>query len=109
MKLQPRSVPNPDSLSALIDYLCTNHPHLISVLSSQASAEFDAELESILEEAVDYLERNANHLASLSEEAISTFLVAYLNKPGLRVTQEAHSKRKYCRSSSSLIWAGDLP
>jgi hypothetical protein len=91
MKLQPRSVPNPDSLSALSEYFRVNHPHLISVLCLQTGAEFDTGLESILEEAIDYLERNANHLASLSEEAISAFLVAYLNKPGLRVTQEAHS------------------
>jgi hypothetical protein len=38
------------------------------------------------------LVKNANHLVDLSEEAISAFLIAYLNKPGLRVTQETHSK-----------------
>ncbi len=80
-----------NSLSAFIEYLRTRHPELPKILLSQTDEEFDEGLEMILEMAVDHLERNANHLVALGEETISAFLVAYLNMPGLRVTQEAHS------------------
>jgi hypothetical protein len=82
---------NSDSLLALINYLNAKCPQLLKVMISQNDAEFDEGLEDLLERAADSLERNANHLAKLDEEAITAYLVASLNMPGLRVTQEAHS------------------
>jgi hypothetical protein len=78
---------NPDSLLALVD----RYPEFIKIAASQTDEQFDEGLEGILEETMDYLERNANHLSPLNEEAISAFLVAHLNRPWLHVTQEAHS------------------
>ena len=80
-----------NSLLALVEYLKKHCPEMISILASQTDAEFDLGLEGVLEKAADYLEKNANHLMALGEETISAFLVAYLNMPGLRATQEAHS------------------
>ncbi|MFN8489967.1 MAG: hypothetical protein U0350_20440 [Caldilineaceae bacterium] len=40
---------------------------------------------------MDYIERNAGYLNSLQEDAISCFVVAYLNVPGIRVTQQTHT------------------
>src|SRR5437588_2521976 len=80
-----------NSLLALVEYLKKHCPEMISILASQTDAEFDLGLEGVLEKAADHLEKNANHLMALGEETISAFLVAYLNMPGLRATQEAHS------------------
>lgn len=80
-----------NSLLALVEYLKRHSPEMLNILASQTDAEFDLGLESVLEKAADHLEKNANHLNALGEEAISAFLVAYLNMPGLHVTQEAHS------------------
>ena len=80
-----------NSLLALVEYLKKHCPEMLSILASQTDAEFDLGLEGVLEKAADHLEKNANHLTALGEEAISAFLVAYLNMPGLRATQEAHS------------------
>jgi hypothetical protein len=82
---------NQNSLLAFVEYLKKHCPEMISLLASQTDAEFDLGLEGVLEKAAVHLEKNANHLNTLDEEAISAFLVAYLNMPGLRVTQEAHS------------------
>lgn len=84
---------HPDSLAELIDQIRSRFPGLesLKLLTSQTDAEFDNALETLLEQAVDYLEKNANHLNGLNEEAISAFLVAFLNTPGVRVSQETHS------------------
>ncbi len=82
---------DPDSLLALFDLLLVKYPGFMKIVASQTDEQFDEGLEGILEMAADHLEKNANHLAPLNEEAISAFLVAYLSMPGLRATQEAHS------------------
>jgi hypothetical protein len=82
---------DPDSLLALFDLLLEKYPGFMKIVASQTDEQFDEGLEGILEMAADHLEKNANHLTPLNEEAISAFLVAYLNMPGLRATQEAHS------------------
>jgi len=80
-----------NSLLAFCEFFRTRHPELLNVFASTTDGEFDIGIEGLLECAVDHLEKNANHLATLKEDAISAFLVAFLNMPGLRVTQEAHS------------------
>jgi hypothetical protein len=82
---------DPDSLLALFNLLLEKCPGFLEIVASQTDEQFDEGLEGILEMAANHLERNANHLVSLDEEAISAFLVAYLNMPGLCATQEAHS------------------
>jgi hypothetical protein len=82
---------DPDSLLAFVDYLRARNPELLKILCSRTDEEFDEGMEGIFEKAADHLEKNATYLAPLNEEAISAFLVAYLNMPGLRAVQEAHS------------------
>ncbi len=85
---------NQDSLAALIEQISIRLPDLagLRILASQSDNEFDDALEGILEQAIDYMERNANNLKNQNEVSITTTLVAYLNMPGLRVSQETHSK-----------------
>lgn len=84
---------SPDSVAALIDYGEKKFPDaFIKILCSLNDTEFDEALEGILEKAVDYLEKNANFYAEDKEDKITSVLVAYLSFPGLRTTQQAHSK-----------------
>ena len=72
---------------------------------SQTDTEFDDALEGLFEQAVDYLERNANHLNTLDEEAISAFLIAFLNIPGVKcITGDPFERscRHYHRSGDFL-------
>ncbi len=80
-----------NSLLSLVEQLRRNAPELIGLLCSRNEEEFDKSLEGVLQRAVDHLEKNASLLAGLREEGISAYLVAFLNMPGLRAIQEAHS------------------
>lgn len=84
-----------DSLVGLVDQLTTRCPqlHLLKMLSAGSEADFDSALEDLLEAAVVHLEKNARYLANCNENAITAFLIAYLNMPGfLRALQEDYSK-----------------
>jgi hypothetical protein len=83
-----------DSLREMVDQIRMRYPGLepLRLIISQTDAEFDDALEGLFEQAVDYLEKNANHLNKLDEEAISSFLIAFLNMPGVKVSQETHSR-----------------
>lgn len=80
-----------NTLLALYEHFSSKYPNFLKILLPASDEDFDAGIEDLLEKALDHLEKNANHLAALGEEAISAFLVAFLNMPGLRVVQEAHS------------------
>jgi hypothetical protein len=83
--------PDLDTLLALFDYLKASHPGHLKILLSQTDEEFDAGLEEVFEGAADHLEKNANHFEQDGEEKLSAVFIAYLNRPGLRALQEAHS------------------
>ena len=84
--------PNPDSIVQLADQVRNRiSDEYIKILASNSDMEFDDALERVLERAVDYMERNANHLFPLDEDAITAFLVAFLNMPGLRASQQTHT------------------
>lgn len=80
-----------NSLVTLAQFLMAKHPLLPKLLCSQTDQEFDAGLQGLLESAVDFLERNAGLLHQQSEDQITCSVVAYLNLPGLRVTQQTHT------------------
>ena len=80
-----------NTLLALYHHFSSKYPNFLKILLPASDADFDAGIEDVLEKALDHLEKNANYLAALGEEAISAFLVAFLNMPGLRVIQEAQS------------------
>jgi len=83
---------HPDSIVALADQLRSRiSDEYLKLLCSESDSEFDQVLEGILERAIDYLERNANFLNGLNEDTITAFLIAYLNMPGLRATQQEHT------------------
>ncbi|HZE70017.1 MAG TPA: hypothetical protein VE135_10895 [Pyrinomonadaceae bacterium] len=80
-----------DANSLLAYFDLTSKP-AIGLFCARSEEEFDRCLESILERAVDHIEKNANFLCEQREEGISAYLVAYLNIPGvIRAIQEAHS------------------
>lgn len=86
-------VTNPDSIAALIDLAERKFPNaFVRVWASMSDAEFDDAFESMLEGAVDHLEKNANFYYDDDEDKITAAFVAYLSMPGLRVLQQSHSK-----------------
>ncbi len=81
-----------DSWLEVTKFMEQNCPGILWVFVAKTDNEFDLGLEGLLEKAIIHLEKNANHLFNLGEEAISAFLVAYICMPGLRAVQEVHSK-----------------
>ena len=83
-----------DSLSTFVDHLRAMFPNLgaLKILFAQTDGEFDEALELLLEHAADHLERNANLLGNLGEDGLTAVLIPCLNKPGVRVSQQAYTK-----------------
>src|ERR1051326_6406387 len=83
-----------DNLADLVDELATRIPEattLLKLLISNTDDEFDELLERIFEDAIDHIERNANHLVDDNEEKISAYLSARLSILDiLWATQETH-------------------
>jgi len=59
--------------------------------TARTEQEFEEAFTALLQQAVAHLERNKVNFNSLGEVALTAVIVAFLNIPGLKVTQEEHS------------------
>ena len=67
-----------DNWLEVTKFMEQNCPGILWVFVSKTDEEFDLGLEGVFEKAIIHLEKNADHLFPLGEEAISAFLVAYI-------------------------------
>ena len=66
-------------------------PEFIDLITAEDAGQWDSAIDSLLQMAVDHLERNKKHLHSLGEDGLSAFVVARLAVPGLHVSRETYS------------------
>lgn len=66
-------------------------PEYFDLLTAGTEKEFEDAFTALLQEAVAYLERNKDNFKKPKEVALTAVVVAFLNMPGLRASQEEHS------------------
>jgi hypothetical protein len=82
---------NSGSLADLIERLKNKAPEYIDLFAAETDEEFETAFLSILQAAVQHLEKNKKNFSSLSEEGLSAALAGVIIMPGLTVTQETNS------------------
>ena len=80
-----------NSALELIDLLKSKVPELVQLLCADTDQKFDDAVDAFVERAVIHLEANSKSFIDLDEVGLSGVFAAYLNMPGLTVTQETHS------------------
>ena len=80
-----------DTLAYYAELIQRKAPEYFDLLTAGTEAEFESAFTALLQEAVAHLERNSVNFKQLGEVGLTAVVVAFLNIPGLRVTQEEHS------------------
>lgn len=80
-----------DTLAYYAELIQRKAPEYFDLLTAGTEAEFENAFTALLQEAVAHLERNSVNFKKLGEVGLTAVVVAFLNIPGLRVTQEEHS------------------
>jgi hypothetical protein len=80
-----------DTLAYYAQLIQRKAPEYFDLFTAGTEREFEDAFTALLQEAVAHLERNSVNFKSLGEVPLTAVIVAFLNVPGLKVTQEAHS------------------
>jgi hypothetical protein len=84
-------VADKDTLAYYAELVQRKAPEYFDLLTAGTEEEFENAFTALLQEAVTHLEKNSVNFKTLGEVALTAVVVASLNIPGLRVTQEEHS------------------
>lgn len=84
-------IPDKDTLAYYAELIQRKAPEYFNLLTAATEEEFENAFTALLQEAVAHLERNKANFNGLKEVALTAVVVAFLNIPGLKVTQEEHS------------------
>jgi len=80
-----------DTLAYYGELIKRKAPEYFDLLTAGTNEEFEEAFAALLQEAVAHLEKNKSNFDSLGEVGLTAVVVAFLNIPGLKVTQEEHS------------------
>jgi len=81
----------PNSAAALVQILERKAPAYLDLFTASTDEEFEAAFTTLLEGAVQHLEKNKRNFAKLDEEGLTAAFAGTLSMPGLTVTQETNS------------------
>lgn len=86
-----RVIADKDTLAYYAELIQRKAPEYFDLLTAGTEEEFESAFTALLQEAVAHLERNKVNFKTLREVALTAVVVAFLNIPGLKATQEEHS------------------
>ncbi|MBE0542980.1 MAG: hypothetical protein IH623_16670 [Verrucomicrobia bacterium] len=82
---------NKDTALELYERIKQKAPEYVALLTASTDDEFEAAFTTLLDKAVNHLQKNRKKFSKLDEEGLTGVLAASLTIPGFTVVQEANS------------------